>query len=136
MRSIMSEWRCLRLRVRGGEDCVICAFHEDLEVLQAWMRRLGLPYRGQRLAGAASEVFLHLRRAGIRPALGTARSRNISASSARRPSPQRRASWTTSSPCTSPSPHRPRTCRPRNKTALEFSHATLESRFSRRAYEA
>ena len=34
MRS-MSEWRCLRLRVRGGEDCVICAFHEDLEVLHA-----------------------------------------------------------------------------------------------------
>ena len=59
MRS-MSEWRCLRLRVRGGQDCVICAFHEDLEVLQAWMSRLGLPYRGQRLAGAASEVFLHL----------------------------------------------------------------------------
>ena len=52
--------RCLRLRVRGGEDCVICAFHEDLEVLQAWMGRLGLPYRGQRLAGAAIEVFLHL----------------------------------------------------------------------------
>ena len=24
MRS-MSEWRCLRLRVRGGQDCVICA---------------------------------------------------------------------------------------------------------------
>ena len=62
MRS-MSEWRCLRLRVRGGEDCVICAFHEDLEVLQAWMGRLGLPYRGQRLAGAASEVFLHLLKA-------------------------------------------------------------------------
>ena len=55
MRS-MSE--CLRLRVRGGEDCVICAFHEELEVLQAWMGRLGLPYRGQRLAGAASEVDL------------------------------------------------------------------------------
>ena len=62
MRS-MSEWRCLRLRVRGGEDCVICAFHEDVEVLQAWMGRLGLPYRGQRLAGAASEVFLHLLKA-------------------------------------------------------------------------
>ena len=44
MRS-MSEWRCLRLRV------------------QAWMSRLGLPYRGQRLAGAASEVFLHLLKA-------------------------------------------------------------------------
>ena len=59
----MSEWRCLRLRVRGGEDCVISAFHEDLDVLQAWMRRLGLPYYGQRLAGAASEVFLHLLKA-------------------------------------------------------------------------
>ena len=78
MRS-MSEWRCLRLRVRGGEDCVICAFHEDLEVLQAWMGRLGLPYRAR---GAGSPV------------------------------PRRRASWTTSSPCTSPSPHRPRTSRP------------------------
>ncbi|CAE7440495.1 unnamed protein product, partial [Symbiodinium microadriaticum] len=88
MRS-MSEWRCLRLRVRGGEDCVICAFHEDLEVLQAWMGRLGLPYRGQRLAGAAQ---------------------NLQAL------------------CLE--------CH-RNKTALEFSHATtLESRFSRRAYEA
>ncbi|CAE7368023.1 unnamed protein product, partial [Symbiodinium natans] len=54
MRS-MSEWRCLRLRVLGGEDCVISAFHEDLDVLQAWMGRLGLPYCGQRLAGAASE---------------------------------------------------------------------------------
>ena len=62
MRS-MSEWRCLRLRVRGGEDCVISAFHEDLDVLQAWMGRLGLPYCGQRLAGAASEVFLHLLKA-------------------------------------------------------------------------
>ena len=54
MRS-MSEWRCLRLRVRGGEDCVIYAFHEDLDVLQAWMGRQELFYR-QRLAGAASEV--------------------------------------------------------------------------------
>ena len=114
MRS-MSEWRCLRLRVRGGEDCVICAFHEDLEVLQAWMGRLGLPYRGQRLAGAASEVFLHLLKARRDPpGLGRPcwRSRITSASSARRPSPRRRASWTTSSPCTSPSPHRPRTSRP------------------------
>ena len=80
MRS-MSEWRCLRLRVRGGEDCVICAFHEELEVLQAWMGRLGLPYRGH-LQALCLECH-------------------------------------------------------RNKTALEFSHATtLESRFSRRAYEA
>ena len=68
MRS-MSEWRCLRLRVRGREDCVISAFHEDLDVL------------------------------------------HTSASSARPPSPQPRASWTTSSPCTSPSPRRPRICR-------------------------
>ena len=100
MRS-MSEWRCLRLRVRGREDCVISAFHEDLDVLQAWMRRLGLPYYGQRLAGAASEVF--------KPC---SRSRTISASSARPPSPQPRASWTTSFPCTSPSPRRPRISRP------------------------
>ena len=105
MRS-MSEWRCLRLRVRGREDCVISA--EDLDVLQAWMRRLGLPYYGQLLAGAASEVFLHLLKArrdppGSRQALlGAGPS-----GSARPPSPQPRASWTTSFPCTSPLPRRP-----------------------------
>ena len=114
MRS-MSEWRCLRLRVRGGEDCVICTFHEDLEVLQAWMGRLGLPFAGSAWrARRARSSFTFSRRAGIRPGLGRpcSRSRTTSASSARRPSPRGRASWTTSSPCTSPSPHRPRICRP------------------------
>ena len=31
---------------------------EDGEVLQAWMERFGLKYRGQRLAGATNDVFL------------------------------------------------------------------------------
>ena len=68
----MSEWRCLRLRVRGGEDCVICAFHEDLEVLQAWMSRL----RGSPIAGSAWRArrarssFTFSRPAAIHPALG------------------------------------------------------------------
>ena len=65
------------------------AKHERVAV-PAWMGRLGLPYRGQRLAGAASKVFLHLLKpAAIRPDLGKpcSRSRTISASSARPPSP-------------------------------------------------
>ena len=33
---------------------------EDAQVLQEWTQRLGVPYRGQRLAGASLEVFLHL----------------------------------------------------------------------------
>ena len=33
---------------------------EDAEVLQQWTERLGVPYRGQRLAGASLEVFLRL----------------------------------------------------------------------------
>ena len=33
---------------------------EDAQVLQQWTERLGVPYRGQRLAGASLEVFLHL----------------------------------------------------------------------------
>ena len=66
-------------------------------------------------------------------------SRNISASSARRPSPRRRASWTTSSPqsFSAQAQNVQALCLEchRNKTA--YSHATtLESRFSRRAYEA
>ena len=49
------------LRLRAGEaDCVICELPEEAEVLQAWMERFGLKYRGQRLAGATNEVFLHL----------------------------------------------------------------------------
>ncbi|CAE7477766.1 unnamed protein product [Symbiodinium natans] len=34
-RELLAEGHCRR--VRGGEDCVISAFHEDLDVLQAWM---------------------------------------------------------------------------------------------------
>ena len=61
MRSLC-EWRSLRLRA-GEADCVICDLPEDAEVLQAWMESFGLRYRGQRLAGATNEVFLHLLRA-------------------------------------------------------------------------
>ena len=61
MRSLC-EWRSLRLRA-GEADCVICELPEDAEALQAWMERFGLKYRGQRLAGATNEVFLHLLRA-------------------------------------------------------------------------
>ena len=50
----------LRLRVHGGADCVIRELCEDAAVLQQWTERLGVPYRGQRLAGASLEVFLHL----------------------------------------------------------------------------
>ena len=56
------EWRYLRLRVRGG-DCIIHEHPEDAEVLDAWMGKLGFVYRGQRLAGAASEVFAALLKA-------------------------------------------------------------------------
>ena len=61
MRSLC-EWRSLRLRA-GEADCVICELPDDAEMLQAWMERFGLKYRGQRLAGATNEVFLHLLRA-------------------------------------------------------------------------
>ena len=61
MRSLC-EWRSLRLRA-GEADCVICELPEEAEVLQAWMERFGLKYRGQRLAGATNDVFLHLLRA-------------------------------------------------------------------------
>ena len=145
MRS-MSEWRCLRLKLRGGEDCVICAFHEDLEVLQAWMGRLGLPYRGQRLAGAASEVYLHLLKArrdppGSRQAVLAEQDHQCKLC----------AAPITAATCeldhivpvhqsfSAQAQNLQALCLEchRNKTALEFSHATtLESRFSRRAYEA
>ncbi|CAE7238133.1 unnamed protein product [Symbiodinium natans] len=144
MRS-MSEWRCLRLRVRGGEDCVISAFHEDLDVLQAWMGRLGLPYCGQRLAGAASEVFLHLLKArrdppGSRQALLAEQDHQcklcaapITATTCELdhivPVHQSFAAQAQNLQALCLECHR-------NKTALESSHATtLESRFSRRAYE-
>ena len=61
MRSLC-EWRSLRLRA-GEADCVVCELPEDAEALQAWMERFGLKYRGQRLAGATNEVFLHVLRA-------------------------------------------------------------------------
>ena len=141
----MSEWRCLRLRVRGREDCVISAFHEDLDVLQAWMRRLGLPYYGQRLAGAASEVFLHLLKAcrdppGSRQALLAEQDHQcklcaapITATTCELdhivPVHQSFAAQAQNLQALCLECHR-------NKTALESSHATtLESRFSRRAYE-
>eukprot|EP00439_Symbiodinium_sp_Y106_P043838 s8205_g5.t1 len=56
----LCEWSALRLRVPGGADCVIRELCEDAQVLQQWTERLGVPYRGQRLAGASLEVFLHL----------------------------------------------------------------------------
>ena len=56
----LCEWSALRLRVVGGTDCVIRKLCEDAQVLQQWTERLGVPYRGQRLAGASLEVFLHL----------------------------------------------------------------------------
>ena len=56
----LCEWSALRLRVHGGADCVIRELCEDAAVLQQWTERLGVPYRGQRLAGASLEVFLHL----------------------------------------------------------------------------
>ena len=56
----LCEWSALRLRVPGGTDCVIRELCEDAQVLQQWTERLGVPYRGQRLAGASLDVFLHL----------------------------------------------------------------------------
>ena len=55
----LCKWSALR-RVHGGPDCVIRELCEDAPVLQQWTERLGVPYRGQRLAGASLEVFLHL----------------------------------------------------------------------------
>ena len=62
MRSLC-DWRALRLRVRDAPDCVVTQYPEDAEILQAWMQKLGLQYRGQRLAGAAAEAFQHLLKA-------------------------------------------------------------------------
>ena len=56
----LCEWSARRLRVQGGTDCVIRELCEDAQVLQQWTERLGVPYRGQRLAGASLDVFLHL----------------------------------------------------------------------------
>ena len=52
----LCEWSALRLRVAGGTDCVIRELCEDAQVLQQWTERLGVPYRGQRLAECASSV--------------------------------------------------------------------------------
>ena len=49
MRSLC-DWRALRLRVRDAPDCVVTQYPEDAELLQSWMQKLGLEYRGQRLA--------------------------------------------------------------------------------------
>ena len=62
MRSLC-DWRALRLHVRDAPDCVVTQYAEDAEILQAWMQKLGLEYRGQRLAGAAAEAFQHLLKA-------------------------------------------------------------------------
>ena len=58
----LCEWSALRLRVSGRTDCVIRELCEDAQaqVLQQWTERLGVPYRGQRLAGISLDVFLHL----------------------------------------------------------------------------
>ncbi|CAE7216787.1 unnamed protein product [Symbiodinium natans] len=62
MRSLC-DWRALRLRVRDAPDCVVTQYPEYAEILRAWMQQLGLEYRGQRLAGAATEAFQHLLKA-------------------------------------------------------------------------
>ena len=128
MRS-MSEWRCLRLR----RDCVICAACSPIAG-SAWRAR-----------GARSS-FTFLRRAGIRPALGRpcSRSRNeyqcklcaapITAATCELdhivPVHQSFSAQAQNLQALCLECHR-------NKTALEYSHATtLQSRFSRRAYEA
>ena len=119
--------------------------YEDLEVLQAWMGRLGLPYRGQRLAGAASEVFLHL----LKPRRDTSGSRKAVLAEQDHQC-KLCAAPITAARCevdhivpaqksfSAQAQNLQALCLEchRNKTALEFSHATtLESRFSRRAYE-
>ena len=145
MRSL-SEWRCLRLRVRGGGDCVISNLDEDAEVLEAWMGRLRLPYRGQRLAGAASEVFLHLLKArrdppGSREAVLAEQDHLCKLCAA--PIDRTTCELDHVVPVHQSYSAQAQTLQAlclechRNKTALEFSHpTTLESRFSRRAYKA
>ena len=111
MRS-MSEWRCLRLKIPRRRG----------------LRHLHLPRGPGGAAGLDGPAGAPLSRAapggrGERglpsPSQGAPGSARVSAGRARgagppvrRPSPRGRASWTTSSPCTSPSPHRPRICRP------------------------
>ncbi|CAE7240346.1 unnamed protein product [Symbiodinium natans] len=62
MRSLC-EWSRLRLRAGDEGDCVICELPEEHGALRAWMERLGLKYRGQRLAAAATEALMHLLKA-------------------------------------------------------------------------
>ena len=92
----------------------------------------GAPYRGQRLAGAASEVFLHLLKAR-RDHQCKLCAAPITAATCELdhivPVHQSFSAQAQNLQALCLECHR-------NKTALEFSHATtLESRFSRRAYE-
>ena len=144
MRSLC-EWRALRLRA-GDADCVINELPEEAGDLQAWMQRLGLKYRGQRLASATSEAFMQLLKAqrelpqnreqilaaqgglcklcGAPVGLGTCEFDHVVPvhQAFRGQIQELQALWLE--------------CH-RTKTVLENSHATtLESRFSRRAYEA
>ena len=136
MRS-MSEWRCLRLRVRGGEDCVISAFHECCR--PGW-GGWGFPIAGSVLrAPRARSSFTFSRPAAIRPLLAEQDHQcklcaaPITATTCELdhivPVHQSFAAQAQNLQALCLECHR-------NKTALESSHATtLESRFSRRAYE-
>ena len=114
----LCEWSALRLRASGG-DCVIRELCEDAQVLQEWTQRLGVPYRGQRLAGASLEVFLHLlqrrrdntssRRAAL---LAEQDGMCKLCGAAARPSLRRPASWTTSFRCARPTRDSPWSSRP------------------------
>ena len=109
------------------------------------MSLLGLPYRGQRLAGAASEVFLHLLKARRDPP-GSGQA----VLAEQEYQCKLCAAPITAATCeldhivpvhqsfSAQAQNLQALCLEchRNKTALEYSHATtLESRFSRRAYE-
>ena len=144
MRSLC-EWRGLRLRA-GEADCIINELPEEAGDLQAWMQRLGLKYRGQRLASATSEAFMQLLKVqrelpqnreqilaaqgglcklcGAPVGLGTCEFDHVV------PVHQAFRGQIQELQALCLECHR-------TKTALENSHATtLESRFSRRAYEA
>ena len=89
-------------RGHGGHGAVCPAPKRDHEdhctsrLTQAWMSRLGLPYRGQRLAGEASEVFTFSRPAAICLDLSKLSEQDHQCKVCAAPSPQPRASWTTS----------------------------------------
>ena len=102
------------------------------------MSRLGLPYRGQRLAGAASEVFLHLLKARRDPP-GSRHQCKLCAAPITAATCELDHIVPVHQSFSAQAQNLQALCLEchRNKTALEFSHATtLESRFSRRAYEA